>query len=308
MPIARGSLTNICICDSIYAVNMDGDIMRPHFELYILTFENDNLMIAAYSAKKPESLDFSSYFLVDDRDISFIKQRVKLHSDKLILLDVGGRAAFILPSLFYSSRLILCAVTESRADFAASFADIVGNIEKAPSTEDKRKLKRMSSKRSAELFELTERLRSILPKNTILPACGSYSLFLTLEEISKSAAELVGCEVKTENDGSIAEIENFDISFFAAFVLCAAAYIKRAGTARQGTILFSVENGKLLAKLNAETLPNMKPFEFNVLQKLADEAEMYFYTFFENGIFVAELAAQRPDISKIGLKDETELN
>lgn len=308
MPIARRSLTNVCICDTIYVVNTDGAIMKPHFELYILTFENDNLMIAAYSAKKPESLDFSSTFCVDDGDISFVKERIKLHSDNLILLDVGGHAAFVLPSLFYSSRLLLCAVTDISTDFAASFADVVGNIDKSRSVVVNKTFKRMSSKRSAELFELTELLGSLLPKNTLLPSSCSYSLFLTLDEISRAASELIGCGVKTENDGSFTEIENYDISFFAAFILCAAAYVKRAGTERQGTVSFRVENGKLLAKLNAETLPNMKPFEFNALQKLADEAEMYFCTFFENGIFVAELAAQRPDISKIGLKDETALN
>ena len=162
---------------------------------------------------------------------------------------------------------------------------------------------RIPKDRGERVVLLADNISALISGEAVIPEASAYALFALLKEKAELISRLCGCSFEIENGGVFGVVENYDLMFYAAFLFCSAAYIKRSGIGRCGRLTFSSSGEKLFAVLEADVLENCGSFEFDSLLYCASLIEIGFFTVEEKGKFYAKLSSHRPDLSKLGLKN-----
>jgi len=280
--------------------------MKKNAAFYMLSVERTGWHIACYTRKAAVGENFLELFKISDEDRVFIENNIKESRRELFLLKGEKNSVFLSTHLYFSSGLIFAAIFDEYIGFMTTLADRgeLTEIIKAPSCESVENMKRLSREKSENVKEVFGSLRGLVGGTALLHEANAFSLMLMITEKAEIFARLAGCAVEIENRGVFGEVENYDIAMASAFIIASAVYLKRAGITRTGTLAFSSVGEKLYISFECESYPDTETFEFDVLRFCADELEIGFFVIEEKGKTCVHLCSHRPDLSKLGLKND----
>jgi len=280
--------------------------MNQKVVFYTVYIKKNGWNISAYSTPKPTSDNFLDLLKISDADRMFVEENIRNSQRELFLLKSGKRSVIISTHLYFSSELLFAAMIDEPVDFIVSLINRgeLRDVIKAPSCEAAETLKRLSEERRERAVTISNRIHSLVAGISVIPEIDAYILYLLMSEKARLVESFSDVKIEIENGGIYGYVENYDISMYSAFLLISSSYIKRAGVSREGKIKISSLGEKLYVVLEVDAMPNTRAFEFDYLRICADAVEVALFVTEEKGKTRVVLCSQRPDLSKIGLKNK----
>ena len=137
----------------------------------------------------------------------------------------------------------------------------------------------------------------------IIPKCTVSELARRVALCAETVSELVGCGIGIDSSPMLSECENFDMCFFEAFMFCFAMLVRRASVERYAELEFVMTKAGLLIRAETACLPCSDANELDEIKAFAENNGMYFSLMKKKNILCAELCPHRPDLSRLGLKN-----
>jgi len=272
----------------------------------MISVEREGWNISAYTSPVPRSDDFLKLAGISDADRIFIEEHIRKSRYEIFLLKSGKRSLLLSTHMYFSSGLVFAVMLDEPIELSVALierGEFFG-VKRSPSCEDIIPMKRLSAKRRERAVTVFDYMRLLSEESGVFSEAAAYPLYLRLAEKARLVASFTGVNFEIENGGVFGNVENYDVALYDAFLLLSAAYIKRVGMRRDGKLTFYYSRDKLYVKLETEVLSDTRIFEFEFLKRCAEALEIGFFVTEEKGKTVAYLCSHRPDLSKIGLKND----
>ena len=280
--------------------------MKENTAFYTITVEKTGWHVSGYTRKAPARGDFLALFEISDVDRAFIENKIRENRRELFLIKSGKRSVILSTHLYFSSGLLFSAIIDEPVEFmtALNCRDEIQNLTNAPSADAAVSMKRLARQKSEKAAETLSLILTLTAGISVIPDANSFSLMTLLEETARVCEKLSGVTLERENGGVFGTLENYDISLATAFLITASAYVKRAGATRTGNLRFFSREEKLYISLECDTVDGSRAFEFDAIRYCADTLNAGFVIIEDKGKAYACLCSHRPDLSKIGLKND----
>ena len=243
---------------------------------------------------------------IDTEELKRVIQSFGKNPDKNILFSkYKGEPVLISLYLCRSSGFLIAAIPYCSSEALLGYIKASGSDDIAVSDEllEVSAAKRISQEELDVISETLSVIRMPLRTFGIISRSRTNELIGRVSTSAKRISEIVGCRIEVVAGHIFGECENFDIGFFEAFAFCFSMLVRRASVERMAELEFFMMKSGLAVRVKTECLPNTVAYELDEISSFAENNEMYFSRLEKRGTLCVELCPHRPDISKIGLKN-----
>ncbi len=270
--------------------------------VYLLgSLDSEGIISSRADGKKTFGLDLCR------ADINFVNERIENNLFSPIFLSVRGRAAFLIVSVYP-----ICNVFEL-VTLELSDEKIIPIVKSGAfgtvayhSRFDKLDGDENISKTDLNLLsDISDHMKSMTRNCGVVEDARTSNVSESIQFI-KSTADFLGVDIKLPELTVLDRIQNLDRDLISAFTLMSLMFVRRAAKRRCGSIeLFG--DSKLWLSLDADCLDDVTLDEFLPLRQSTLRRDGCMRVTNAHGHIKIELCVHRADLSRVGLKTDTEL-
>lgn len=219
----------------------------------------------------------------------------------LVILD--GLPTIISTATYPSSGL--CLAVSIKVSLRAVLSVIgEGNVLISTSYNGISPAERISQEKRNIIIEMLNTVLLLNDSISVLRGGGIYNAASLSALRARLIFDFIGCELKVNPLFPFGEVGDYDLSLFTAFIICAATFVRRATITHSAELSFHKTSTGLTASISASVDSKPDTFEFDFLRKQFEQMNVYFCTNLQGDTLKIEICPQRPDYSKLGLKDK----
>lgn len=236
-------------------------------------------------------------------DINFITSNLHTFAHTPLLVILDGLPAIVSTFMYPSSGICLAVnLKVSLRSMLSVIGD--GNILVSTSYKDISPASRISQNTRNSILEVLSAILLLNENIGILRDGGMYHAASLSALRARIIFDFMGCELKAPLLFPFGEIKDYDISLFTAFIFCTAIFVRRATSSRCAELSFYKTSEGLTASVSTSLSDKPDKTEFEFLRRQTELMNIYFCTSIQNYTMKIEICPQRPDYSKLGLKND----
>ncbi len=262
-------------------------------EIYIISPHGESI-----AKRSPRDID-------TDELKRIIRSFPKIPSKNILFAKYKNEPLLISLFLCRSSGFLVAAIPYCKTETVLGYIEASGcdDILVSDDLKNETVAKRISQEELDTVADTLSLMRMQSGTCGIIPKSSATELMSRVSTCTQSIAELVGCRIDVSKSVIFSECENFDVCFFEAFMLCFSMLVRRASLDRTAELGFFMTKRGLAIRVETECLPGTVAYELDDIRAFAENNGMYFSVSERKGILCVELCPHRPDLSKLGLKN-----